>query len=249
MADKKHIVIPARDPTTLRQETHYFLVFPNPAYARAYQNHVRRLHSLAQTHTPTSIESPMAPPKGMIIQGEDVHDLLQNYTLLPPSQKIKLISLFPPYSTGVKRLIERRGYPELMMPKDKTGRSVLFWVEGFVPTLLQVKQLIHRDGRTRGLIWSLLDGKDSIQQLEPDASSDAGADHEDRMETERHTNLSPAVGDYLRRTLIRWIIAFEDENEARRFVRAWHLRPFASAFNERKPKGDVQPLVHAEFMW
>ena len=189
----------------------------------------------------------------MIVQGEDVHNLLQNYTLLPASQKLSLISLFPPYSVGIQRLLEHRGYPELTSPKDKTGRCVLFWVEGFVPTIMQVQQLIRRDSKARGLAWALLDGKYSIQQLEPDAGPDLEVEEEDRKGMERHHANSERAGqdffDYYRRTLIRWTIAFQDENEARRFVRRWHLRPFSEVFTDREHKGDVKPLVHAEFMW
>lgn len=189
----------------------------------------------------------------MVVQGEDVHDLLQNYTLLPFSQKMALISLFPPYSTSVQRLLDRRGYPELKTPKDKAGRCVLFWVDGFVPTIVQVRQFISLDNRARGLAWALLDGKNSIQQLEPDANPDLEAESEDRMRIERQQS-DPGhkvheFFDYARRKLIRWTIAFEDENEARRFVRRWHLRPFSDVFTERERKGDVKPLVHAEFMW
>ncbi|KAL8790573.1 MAG: hypothetical protein Q9195_006317 [Heterodermia aff. obscurata] len=246
-------VIPARVPTTLKQKTLYFLVFPNPAYARAYQSHVRRLHNLAQIYTPTSLESPMAPPKGMIVQGENIHDLLQDYTLLPPSQKMSLIALFPPFSAGTQRLIDRRGYPELTTPKDKAGRCVLFWVEGYVPTMSQVREFIQRDSLARGLAWTLLEGKNSIQQLETNANLDSEADGEDRMRMGRQLADSETKEQgffaYLPRTLRRWTIAFQDENEARRFVRRWHMRPFSGMFTEREHKGDVKPLVHAEFMW
>jgi len=257
-------VIPGRDPKTLKQETHYFLVFPNPAYAQTYQKHVLRLHQLARTHTPTSIESPMPPPKGMLIKGEDVHSLLQDYTLCPPSQKPLLVHFPPPLSTELKRLLRNHGYPEITQPLDKTGRSVLFWVEGFVPLLEQVQQLLTRDGRTRGMAWALLNGKDSIQQLDPsshsskDLSNDlsneeeaegADVDEPAGMEREEVLGERQAFRDYARRTRIRWTIAFEDENEARRFVRRWHLRPFLEAFQEKALEGDHTPLVHAEFLW
>lgn len=127
-----------------------------------------------------------------------------------------------------------------------------------MPTLLQVRQFVKRDGHARGLLWALVGGQDdAIRQLEPEANPDPGAESEsesgDQMTMERQANLEDAeqnlLGDYLRRTLIRWMITFEDENEARRFVRRWHLKPFGLLFPERQDKGDVKPLVHAEFMW
>jgi hypothetical protein len=250
-------VIPSRDPKTLKQETHYFLVFPNPAYAQTYQHHVQHLHHLARTHTPTSIESPMPPPKGMLLQGDDVHTLLQDYTLCPPSQKPSLVHLSPPLSADLRRLLRNHGYPELTQPVDKTGRAVLFWVEGFVPALEQVQQLVTRDGRHRGMAWALLNGKDSIQQFDSSSSSSkAGGDGDDDPDanepagTEREgPGDRQAFRDYARRIRIRWTIAFEDENEARRFVRRWHLRPFPEADRERVRRGAHAPAVHAEFLW
>ena len=195
----------------------------------------------------------MTPPKGMFVKGEDVYSLLQDYTLCPPSQKISLLPLFPPLSAKFRRILRNKGYPEITQPRDKTGQAVLFWVEGFVPTMDQVQQLVIRDGRHRGMAWALMNGKNSIQQIEPDRKLSNDDDDEEEKEdddepapTERE---GPDIRDYVRRTRIRWTIALEDENEARRFVRRWHLRPFSDAFPDRQHSGDHAPLVHAEFLW
>jgi len=124
-----------------------------------------------------------------------------------------------------------------------------------VPALEQVQQLVTRDGRHRGMAWALLNGKDSIQQIDPSGGSKDSKDSNDEddvpdadeqagMEREGASGERQAFRDYARRTRIRWTIAFEDENEARRFVRRWHLRPFVGAY-----RGDHAPLVHAEFLW
>ena len=122
-----------------------------------------------------------------------------------------------------------------------------------MPTMTQVRELIRRDSLARGLAWALLEGKNSIQQLETEANLDPEADAEDRMRMERQLTDSDTKEQgffaYLPRTLRRWTIALQDENEARRFVRRWHMRPFSEMFTEREHKGDVKPLVHAEFMW
>ena len=96
------------------------------------------------------------------------------------------------------------------------------------------------------MAWALLDGKMSIQQIDPDSSSkhEEEADELEGVESE-----GLALRDYVRRTKIRWIIAFEDENEARRFVRRCHLRPFTSGLNDWEHKGDHAPLMHVEYMW
>lgn len=112
-----------------------------------------------------------------------------------------------------------------------------------------------RDGRQRGMAWALLNGKDSIQQIDPSGSrdlkneDDPDADEPAAMESEEAPDDGNKIRDYARRTRIRWTIAFEDENEARRFVRRWHLRPFQEASEAPVKRGDHAPLVHAEFLW
>ena len=233
-------VIPARDQSTLRQASHYFLLFPNPAYARTYQSHVISLHRIARTHTPTSIESPMLPPPGMLVDGEDVYSILQNYTLSPPSQKISLRVLFPPYRPGLKRLLELRGYPQITKPVDKSCKSVLFWVEGFQPTIRDIKDLITRDSRHRGLDWALADSPNPVEKV------DSGAARE--WEEAEFGATEPAETSKFRGLYPRYLIQFADEDEARRFVRAWHRRPFPTP-NERPTSCEPPPLVHAEFVW
>lgn len=126
-----------------------------------------------------------------------------------------------------------------------------------MPALEQVQQLLTRDGRHRGMAWALLNGKDSIQQFDSSSSSSkAGGDGDDDPDanepagTEREgPGDRQAFRDYARRIRIRWTIAFEDENEARRFVRRWHLRPFPEADRDRIWRGAHAPAVHAEFLW
>ncbi len=187
----------------------------------------------------------MAPPKGMIIEGEDVHALLQDYALCPPSQNISLKVLFPPYSATVKRLIDQRGYAQLVSPEEKAGRAVLFWVNGHQPHTNLVRNAIALDGRDRGMEWALLNGRKSIEKVDvPTVSSDI-EDLEDSSLEEDGDGHEPGSG---RRPYPRWIITFEDENEARRFVRAWHRRPF-SVSRDPSLQDEPPPLVHAEFLW
>ena len=187
----------------------------------------------------------MAPPKGMIIEGDDVHALLQDYALCPPSQKISLKVLFPPYSAAVKRVVDQRGYAQLVQPEEKAERSVLFWVNGHQPTTNLVRNVIAQDGRDRGMEWVLLKGRKSVEKVDvPPVPEDADDLNESTSE-EAEGGQEPGN---VRRTYPRWIIAFEDEDEARRFVRAWHRRPFPVS-REPSLQDEPPPLVHAEYVW
>ncbi|KAI4249194.1 MAG: hypothetical protein L6R40_000652 [Gallowayella cf. fulva] len=159
-------VIPARETNTFQQTNSYFLLFPNPAYARTYQNYVTKLHRMAQTHTPTSLQSPLPPAPGTILEGEDLHALLQDYSLCPPSQRINILSMFAPFGATIRRLIKHQGYPELTEPFDRTGRSVLFWIEGHSLTTNAVRSALDEDGRQRGLQWATQVGNRYVERLD-----------------------------------------------------------------------------------
>lgn len=191
----------------------------------------------------------MSPPQGMIIKGEDVDALLKDYALCTPSQKIALRVLFPPYPPSVRRLLTQRGYPQLVRPDEKTGRSVLFWVNGYQPSTMSIRTAIGEDGRDRGLHWALPRGTQSIELLDvADVTEQESEESEDLEEFTPSDSVGKAESSTHRRIFPRWIISFEDEDEARRFVRAWHRRPFPIS---REPlfQDEPAPLVHAEYVW
>ncbi len=182
----------------------------------------------------------MSPPPGMLVEGEDVYSVLQNYALCPPSQKISLRIVFPPYAPALKRLLELRGYPQIMRPEDKSCKSVLFWVDGFQPTIHDIREMISRDKRSRGLNWALANTLKPVEKVDSSAArewEEAEFGATEAAETTQFRGLYP-----------RYLIHFADENEARRFTRAWHRRPFPVP-NEMASGGEPPPLVHAEFVW
>ncbi|KAL9104634.1 MAG: hypothetical protein Q9163_000438 [Psora crenata] len=247
-------VFPGRDPTTLAQLSHYFLMFPNPANARAYQHHILNLHRTAQTYTPTSIESPLplqpgrgprsratgitgpdedGKPEEPLADEEDgdIYALLRDYALCPPSQRLQLKIIQAPFGGGTRKLVENGGYSLITRGGpdggDLTGRAVLFWVDGPPqPTTVMVENVLGADGRERDMPWDCL-----LEKLEPVAVDDG----EDGLETE----LRGEQGARLK----RWILKFDEADEARSFVRNWHRRvfPLGRALEETK--------VCAEILW
>ena len=222
-----------RDPTTLEPAGRYFILFPNPAYARTYQGHVLRLHQMAKTYTPTSVESPLPLQPGVVIEGEDAYTLLQDYSLCPPSQKIQLKLLYPSYIAGIKQILEQRGYHPLVEEPTKAGRSVLFSVDGQRWPTSMIKSAVAADGRNRGLEWDI-----SVHKLDDTLKTAADSfDDSTGAEKDELTRLGAR-----RHALSRWVMSFLNESEARRFIRVWHRRPFPLAYGDRA-------LVQAEFIW
>lgn len=229
-----------RDPTTLKPAGRYFILFTNSLHARTYQDHVFRLHRLAKTHTPTSIESPLPLQPGVVIEGEDAYTLLQDFSLCPPSQTIQLKLLSPLNPAGqMKRVLDQRGYRPISGETDKARRSVLFSVDGQHFSTAMIKHTLVADGRDRGLAWDI-----SIDRL--DNSIEAADGFEDSMSTstEEHAELGAR-----RHSPSTWVISFTNENEARRFIRAWHRRPFPPTRGVPSARSDDPALVQAEFIW
>ena len=228
-----HTVIPARDPQTLESTGYYFILFPNPAYARAYQGHVLHLHRVAKTYTPTSIESPLPLESGMVIGGEDAHAILQDYALCPPSQDMQLKLLYPQSNPSAKQLLDQKGYRQLLEGNDKTGRAVLFRVEGQQLTTSVIRDMMATDSRERGLAWDM-----SIEKVDNSATTTDGRDCQGL-----EYNGNPELLRPQRSTPSKWVLSFADETQARSFIRAWHRRPFPTT------RGEGPRLVHAELMW
>lgn len=187
----------------------------------------------------------------MLIEGENIHDVLQNYALCPPSQRISLRVLFPPYSPAMRRLIDQRGYAQIEVPlasginqdkqknsKSRSGRAVLVWVQGYNPPLSSIREMINQDGRNRGLPWSLAGDVPAIEKVNY-SSDDA---------TTTHPNGPLESGQSKERLRRRWIVTFVDESEARRFIRRWHRRPFPLR-GAGTGVGEPPSLVNAEFIW
>lgn len=196
---------------------------------------------MARTHTPTSITSPLPPSRGMMISGEDVHALLQDYALCPPSQKLSLRTLSAPYSHSVKRLVDHGGYDAVVHPHNKTGKAVMLWVEGYQPSTQALKDVFSRDGSDRGMNWGVTYGVDSIERIKIPESAvvepeDSGSMADLELRPRKQTGFS------------RWIIKFGEEAEARRFARCWHRRPYPMP-SDRIVFGEPPPLVHTDFLW
>ena len=254
-----YLVIPARHIETLELLNHYYLLFPNHAHARAYQDHILRLHRLAQSYNPASLDFVKSTGSKILDDSnQDIDALLQDFALSPPSVRLTLRKLEKPYKSSITPILRSFGYKHLGEPENKTGRAVLFWVDGYQPSTFSIKTMLAKDGQDRGLQWGPLRGDGTINVLNIDKTvNEIDNDEEEsvtigqpgradrRARRDGHDELTPK-----RRTIQRWVISFEDEAEARRFVRVWHRKSYSFPLETESPSiGDPDPLVHAEFMW
>lgn len=263
------LVFPLRDPKTLERDRkdHYYLIFPSSLAARTYRDRAYRMYTLAKTYTPTSIESPLPPGPGTIVDGEDVYLAVKRFSLVPTTQIFHMLVMPKPYSAFVKGLIRRGGYAQLVgesgvegqiyeyhggVPrKAGEGRVMLEFYGGDAPgpTRTEIHEAIGIDGRTRGLAWRK-GGIEAIRKIETEsfrlgeqekfAEEGIGKDKEGHREEKE----GPKEGMH------KWIVTFDDQVEAMRFARCWHHRKMLWKDPPVRGSGmEDQTMVKTELLW
>ena len=133
-------------------------------------------------------------------------------------------------------MIAEGGHPLITARQSKSEDMVLFSLDKGYVGIYELRAALGRDGKQRNLQWNLLPGDDDIVKLDGTKADATEAELEDHESRRRKRRQPP-----------RFIISFKDQQEARRFVRAWHKRPFPSA-QERQPE-DEAPIVNAVLLW
>lgn len=254
--ERGHIlkVIPVRDLATLEHRHRYYLLFSNPLSANAYQEHVTRLHRLAATHTPKDTDSPIMPPPGIFSDGLDVNAAIASYSLIPPSQKIVLRMLKPPYTPMLEGIIRNQGYHQIVNRRDKSPFEARLTLEGPQLSQSSIHQVLHLSGKDRALSWS--GGHDTVdvrltkwEPREPDAAispgdlaTPAAQRTEDAQLSRDFANsrgidiTAPADEDtglykHTPRSGFNdvYIVGFDTKEALQTFVAFWHRRPMDPA--------------------
>jgi hypothetical protein len=199
---------------------------------------VVRLQTISKTYTPTSITSPLAPPPGYLKNGEDLHALMQAFTLIPSShQSVSIRMLKKPFQPAMQRMIAEGGHPGIAKRQSKSEDMVLFSLDKGYVSFYDLRAALGRDGKERNLQWNLLQGDDDIVKL--DTKKEAELEEDEDKDGQRRKRRAPP----------RYIISFKDNQEARRFVREWHQRPFPLSQERQNPEDEAPPIVNAELLW
>lgn len=248
------LVIPGRNTATLERENFYFILFRSARSAFAYQTHVTRLHRLSQSHVPASMMSPIPPPPGFSVNGEDLHALLQTYSLIPPNQHIQLRQLRPPYTPSVEQIVNSGGYPALINRPDRAPVEVALRLEGPQLAIPHIKSALYYAAKHRGLPWTGQDRAIDVFKWEPQGPSISPMgprrleeDLKDNEEEEEEAEEDETQARR-RKPLPCYIIGFNTESEAQTFVRYWHRRPLELR-DFIYEDNDIAPIANAEILW
>lgn len=147
-------VVPGRNTSTLERANFYFVLFSSRAAMNAYRTHVLSLHSLASRHVQSSLTSPIPPPPGHHLDGQDIDAQLQTYTLVPPSRYLHLLPLPMQVSPSIVDIIHNLGYPEIVKGPLKEPYVVMVRLEGpQLPTPI-IKGVLIKAERNRRIPWN-----------------------------------------------------------------------------------------------
>jgi hypothetical protein len=236
-------VIPARDRNTLEKLGHYYILCSNDAAARAYQDRTNKLLKLAKSRKIME-DSGVPIPPGYLENGEDPMRLLQGFSLVPAHGRVSMRILRKPYKPSVIRLLKEGGDAARIAKESKAGEMVIFSVDIGHITQDELEEALKDDGRRRNLHWRLGREEEShiVKLTYGHGREEPGEGIEGPIEAYRARKKE----EYRRPS--RYVISFRDRNEARRFVREWHRRPFPLR-RKHNPGDEPIPIVNAEILW
>ncbi|KAI0972763.1 hypothetical protein F4678DRAFT_51409 [Xylaria arbuscula] len=156
-------VIQARDPDTLEPQGHYFILFDTDEAAAAYKDRAEHLWQLGKAHVPGAHhgrahmrQQPL--PRGLrrTVHGEDVAQLIASFTLVPPSQALRLAqSRTSP--ARIAELYAEGGFVDRLAARTGSQFLVLVRLDGGRLTLDTLRRAIEDDGEARHLAWRVTD--------------------------------------------------------------------------------------------
>jgi hypothetical protein len=265
-------VVPGRNTSTLERGNFYFILFNSRAAMNAYRVHVLSLHSLASRHVPSSLSSPIPPPPGYHLHGQDVDSLLQTYTLVPPSRSLQLLPLPMQVSPSVVDIIHNLGYPDIVKGPLKDPYVVMIRLEGPQMPITMVKGILAKVERERRIPWNREFGDFSYRTWEPKPKNisplnrvmrldksekdhrknrfeelEEIAEMEDHLEEDEPED-RPSGTRERRKERCSYLFGFDSEDAALTFVQYWHRRPLETT-GMSYDSDDLAPVVNAELLW
>lgn len=120
--------------------------------------------------------------------------------------------------------------------------TVLLSVDVGLVSVQELRDAILLDGRRRNLHWRVVTEEGIVPIYREGTEEEMSRAGEDGREGGKGGYKRPA----------RFVISFEDQEEARRFIRDWHRRPFRRAEKSSRGRGlgdDRDPIISATIMW
>ncbi|KAG9244821.1 hypothetical protein BJ878DRAFT_420544 [Calycina marina] len=236
-------VVQSREATTLSSLSTYYILFTSEVAALAYMDQTRRLHNLARSNL-GGIMIPSTAITASSIEYEATA-AIRSFSLIPGQQKLEMQKLRHPYPEAAKHMIYNHGPKHLRDLRPNQEGLVVFGLQSGIATVRDIKEVLDKDGRTRNFLWDLVPENPIVELTSlrngqtvrpPRRMVNGGWDN--LKSKENHENyVVPS----------RFVLKFQKTDEARRFVREWHRRPFP----QPSLYGDDEdaPVVEASYLW
>jgi hypothetical protein len=206
------------------------------------------LHRLAKSRMALEASGIPIPP-GYLQEGEDPTKVLQGFSLVPAYGKLSLRLLNRPYRPSVVQMLKEGGPAARIIKESKAGEIVMFSVDIGHINKYDLQDVLRDDGKRRNLHWKFgREREDDIVRLDYDHQDDNVGEPDQGLEQSMDSESYRARKKNGWRRPARYVISLKDRNEARRFVREWHRRPFP-VLQERNPGDEPTPIVNAEILW
>jgi hypothetical protein len=191
-------------------------------------------------------ETGLAIPLGYLQEGEDPVKLLQGFSLVPASGTVSLRLMNKPYRPPVIRMLKEGGPAARITQESKAGEMVIFSVD--IGHILQhdLEEALRDDGRQRNLHWKFAKEGGHIFKLNYVYQGENLEEPVEETGESIEAYRARKKAEYRRPS--RYVISFRDRNEARRFVREWHRRPFPMK-RQHNPGDEPIPIVNVEILW
>lgn len=138
-------------------------------------------------------------------------------------------------------MIREGGAVEIAARQNESDSMVLFSVDKGDLYAGDILEALRVDGKRRNLQWKLNGRDKAIRRI------DVGKG-EEQLRSELKADIDAGGPRRTFHTPRKYVVSFKDLQEARRFVREWHRRPFPVP-DEREAKDEPPPIVNAEILW
>lgn len=239
-------VIQSRDNNTLEPLGTYFIYFASEPAAREYLDQIMHLHRLARADTGSLKSATLPPPPGFLRPNEDLKTALRTFSLVPGHGKLSIRLATQPLKASIIQMLDDGGPSSMAKFHGMDEGMVIFSVDVGHIKAFELKSALDEDGRRRNLLWEL--AENGISALTSNQQDDVKEREKEDLLGDDDTESEKDATKRAFRTPSRYVLAFKDRYEARRFVREWHRRPFPIK-KEISPGDEPPPIVNAEIIW
>lgn len=217
------------------------MLFRTPLFAAAYQSHLQRYHQNAVKNQPVNpLQAALTPGRGLTPPpgyidpetGEDVWKQLREYTILQPTQDFSVTALLPRFPPSIDREIELD--KKWNGPSEDRRWTVRIRVDGLQLDEKRIFQFLEEDAKARKRPWAIL--RSGCNKAHGQLQCAPAV-------FEENSRFSQLEG------LQNFIVRFHSEEEAMKFWRTWHRKPFRDLAENATGSDCHSPLLHVELAW